>query len=106
MVENVSIPYGKGKVWECYQLEEVIMYQFPMGKVKLTSIGRWAFVRCISYQFPMGKVKRSSRKPSRKPSEYQFPMGKVKNNILCCVYSIHQIYRFVNRIFVDFILEN
>ena len=37
---------------------------------------------------------------------YQFPMGKVKNNILCCVYSIHQIYRFVNRIFVDFILEN
>ena len=75
-----------------------------MGKVK-----GWNYKEPINgyaYQFPMGKVKMKGLDGNHWVLMYQFPMGKVKNNILCCVYSIHQIYRFVNRIFVDFILKN
>ena len=44
----------------------------------------------------MGKVKMGKVVPCVAVVEYQFPMGKVKNNILCCVYSVHHKYSFVN----------
>ena len=49
------------------------------------------------YQFPMGKVKfQKKREDPQEEKVYQFPMGKVKNNILCCSFSIHHKYSFVN----------
>ena len=71
---GVSIPYGKGKVKRGLKDDDWrVRYQFPMGKVKMDVLGA---------------VKTGE--------EYQFPMGKVKNNILCCAYSVHHKYRFVN----------
>ena len=49
------------------------------------------------YQSPMGKVKTYTEKEIRTLAVYQSPMGKVKNNILCCAFSIHHKYSFVNR---------
>ena len=33
---KVSIPYGKGKVEEAADKADKLVYQFPMGKVKLS----------------------------------------------------------------------
>ena len=57
---SVSIPYGKGKVMTKWKLISVIMYQFPMGKVK----GNQRVKTTVNekYQFPMGKVKRDDER--------------------------------------------
>ena len=54
---KVSIPYGKGKDKQTYDVnkETLEKYQFPMGKVKMMKMAR--LLEAIMYQFPMGKVK-------------------------------------------------
>ena len=55
--KNVSIPYGKGKVIkDLLAVRIIILYQFPMGKVKYVSMDNIRIFYYI-YQFPMGKVK-------------------------------------------------
>ena len=45
---------------------------------------------------PYGKDKAGMMYAFLQTISYQFPMGKVKNNILCCAYSVHHKYSFVN----------
>ena len=53
---------GKVKIVEIFNnLPISVMYQFPMGKVKLSSV-TLIEIEDISYQFPMGKVKGKLKK--------------------------------------------
>ena len=97
---RTSIPNGKGKGKRSARYRAyVLMYQFPMGKVKY-AVGQVDVVRlCVSipygkgkgqnwggcvlfpvylYQFPMGKVKSALNLDRIDAIVYQFPMGKVK----------------------------
>ena len=85
LLSAYQFPMGKVKLTTEQALRnKALGYQFPMGKVKLR--GANYEKENIRYQFPMGKVKNTNLVLTNQHfTEYQFPMGKVKNNILCCV---------------------
>ena len=75
--DNVSIPYGKGKVvFLPSSFLWCLVYQFPMGKVKSkTNALDW----CGNlYQFPMGKVKRKMARELAEERNVSIPYGKGK----------------------------
>ena len=77
----VSIPYGKGKVTVALLFAlSLLVYQSPMGKVKL--VLRFIFLHFLflTYQSPMGKVKVGRRAPEDEGQSVSIPYGKGKEN--------------------------
>ena len=105
MYDNVSIPYGKGKVMEHHKNGWTIQYQFPVGKVKKGKVYRkrkgarkaikvsipygkgkecksirWSQNQWVSIPYGKGKDMASIARFAENYPLYQFPMGKVKEN--------------------------
>ena len=56
------------------------VYQFPMGKVKMTKKTKTSFFS--SYQFPMGKVKGVPLHKNYEGQRVSIPYGKGKDDIM------------------------